>query len=64
MRKIIRDYRKLIAAEGLECREISINGGGHYVIATDCGELFAPSTPSSNANFRHVRAQLRRMAAR
>ncbi|SDW06281.1 hypothetical protein [Roseicitreum antarcticum] len=62
MKRIIRDYQKLCAAESFDLLDMAPRGG-HYALQFERGTIFCPSTPSDRRNMRNLRASIRRLHA-
>lgn len=62
MRKIVREYRQLCEAEGVDLLRIEMRSR-HYALHFERGYLIAPSTPSDQRGRYKLRAAIRRLHA-
>jgi hypothetical protein len=60
VKKIVRKYRKLCVAEGVELLGIAPRKG-HYALQFERGTIFGAGTPSDYRNMRNIRASIRRL---
>lgn len=60
MNRIVRDYRKLCAVEGVDLIGIAIRNG-HYALRFERGTIHCAGTPSDRRNMLNVRASIRRL---